>query len=189
MVTSLVLYIGFIALLATERIFELVLSRRNARRAFARGGVEVGQAHYRFMAVFHSLFLVACVAEPMLFSRPFPGALGWNALAFAVAAQALRYWAIMTLGDRWNVRVIVLPGAGPVIAGPYQWVRHPNYVAVAVEILFVPLIHGCWLTAVVFSLGNVGLMLVRIRAEEAALGSSYARAFAGTPRFIPGGRS
>ncbi|MDB4967275.1 MAG: hypothetical protein JWN44_2964 [Myxococcales bacterium] len=187
MVTSY--YLAFLVLLALERVGELALSRRNAQRAFARGAVEVGQRHYRVMALFHTLFLGACAAEALLRPRGgFPTALVWMAFAGALSAQALRYWAISTLGDRWNVRVIVLPGAAPVVAGPYRWVRHPNYVAVAMEMLFVPLIAGAWITALAFSLGNAALLLVRIRAEEAALGREYVEAFAGTPRFIPGGR-
>jgi methyltransferase len=179
-------YAVLLALLALERVGELWLSRRNARRAFTRGAVEVGQRHYRVMARFHTLFLVACALEARL--RPFPGALGWVALAAAVAAQALRYWAITTLGERWNVRIIVLPEALPVTEGPYRFIRHPNYVAVALELVAVPLIHGAWLTALVFSLGNALLMVVRIRAEENALGSRYAAAFAARPRFNPLGR-
>ncbi len=186
MVTSAVFYLGFLGLLGVERLGELALARRNATRAFAKGAVEVGQAHYRVMAAFHTLFLVACGAEVLLAPRAFPGALGAVALAASLAAQALRYWAITTLGDRWNVRIIVLPGAAPVVGGPYRWVRHPNYVAVALEMLFVPLIHGAWLTALAFSVGNGLLMLVRIRAEEAALGPAYAVHFASTPRFLPG---
>jgi methyltransferase len=182
-------YYAFLAFLALERVAELVLSRRNARRAFARGGVEVGQRHYRVMAIFHTLFLVACAVEPLALPHAYPPALGVVALAGAIAAQALRYWAIATLGERWNVRIIVLPGAAPVVAGPYRWVRHPNYVAVVAELLSVPLIHGAFVTAIAFSLGNALLLLVRIRAEEAALGPRYADAFAATPRFVPGGKS
>jgi methyltransferase len=179
-------YWAFLALIALERVGELVLSRRNARRAFARGGVEVGQGHYRVMVVFHTLFLAACAVEAG--QRAFPGALGWAALAGALAAQALRWWAIATLGERWNTRVIVLPGAAPVMAGPYRWVRHPNYIAVAAEMLCLPLVWGGWLTALAFSLGNALLLVIRIRAEEMALGDSYHQAFAATPRFIPGGK-
>jgi methyltransferase len=101
-------------------------------------------------------------------------------------AQGLRYWAIFTLGERWNVRILVLPNAAPVTRGPYRWVRHPNYVAVVMEILLVPLVHGAWLTAAAFTVANAVVLRIRIRAEEAALGPGYAAAFAGRPRFIPG---
>ena len=181
-------YLAFLLLLSAERVFELWLSRRNARAALARGGVEVGQGHYRVMAALHTAFLLSCALEVVLLRRPFPGALGWAALAVAVGAQALRYWAIATLGPRWNTRVIVIPEAPPVVAGPYRWVRHPNYVSVIAEIALVPLIHGAWLTALAFSIANAALLTVRIRAEERALGGAYAVAFAGRPRFIPGRR-
>ena len=182
------LYLALLVLLGAERIGELLLSRRNAARAFARGGVEVGQAHFRVMGALHTLFLFACGAEVMLLQRPFPGTLGWAALGGALLAQALRYWAVLTLGHRWNVRVIVVPGEPPITAGPYRFVRHPNYVAVALELLCVPLVHGAWLTALVFGLANLALLSVRIRAEETALGPTYAAAFANLPRFVPGGR-
>ena len=185
MVTRHALFFGFMALLAAERVLELVLSRRNAARAFAQGGRETGQGHYRVMVLFHTLFLVACVAEVWLLGRPFPGALGWAALAGALGAQALRYWAIWALGERWNSRIIVVPGAPPVTRGPYRFLRHPNYVAVVLELLCVPLIHGAWVTALVFTVGNALLLRVRIRAEEAALGSAWAQAFGDKPRFLP----
>lgn len=185
MPTSAVLYLIFLGLLGTERLFELALSRRNARRAFERGGREVGQAHYRVMAALHTLFLVSCAAEVVLLGRPFHPAVGLPALVLAVCAQALRYWAIHTLGDRWNVRIIFVPGAAPVTSGPYRYVRHPNYVAVILELAMVPLIHGAYLTAALFSAANAALLYVRIRAEEAALGQAYQDAFAGRPRFVP----
>jgi methyltransferase len=178
-------FLGYMGLLVAERLVELWLSKRNAARAFARGGVETGQAHYRVMVAFHTLFLVACVAEVFGLRRPFPEAWGWVALGGAVAAQGLRYWAIATLGDRWNSRIIVVPGLAPVTGGPYRLLRHPNYVAVVLELLTVPLIHGAWLTAAVFTVGNAALLFVRIRAEEQALGEVYAQSFEGRPRFIP----
>ncbi|AKF83843.1 isoprenylcysteine carboxyl methyltransferase [Myxococcus fulvus 124B02] len=178
-------FLGYMGALVLERLVELVLSKRNAAWAFARGGVETGQRHYRFMVVFHTLFLVACVAEVFLLHRPFPGVLGWMALGGALVAQGLRYWAISTLGSRWNSRIIVVPDLPPVEGGPYRFLRHPNYVAVVLELACVPLIHGAWWTAVCFSVGNLGLLFVRIRAEEAALGDVYAKAFSHRPRFLP----
>jgi methyltransferase len=187
MVTSVQAYLGLLVLVALERGVELVLSARNARLARARGGVETGQGHYPVMALFHALLLIACALEVVLLRRPFPGLLGWVALAVVVMAQALRYWAIATLGWRWNTRIVVVPGATPVTAGPYRWVRHPNYLAVIAEMLALPLVHGAWLTAVIFSLGNALILRVRIRAEEQALGVSWENAFVGRPRFVPGG--
>lgn len=108
-------------------------------------------------------------------------------MAAALGAQGLRYWAVITLGERWNVRVIVLANAPPPVAGgPYRYLRHPNYVAVAVEMACVPLIHGAWLTAVLFSTANAVVLAVRIRIEEAALGPLYLETFKNTRRFLPG---
>ena len=180
-------YLAFLALFGVERGAELVLSRRNARIALSRGGVEAGAEHFRWMAAVHALFLPACAAEVLLLGRPFPGAAGWAFAAAAIAAQALRWWAIASLGWRWNVRVIVVPSEPPVRRGPYRLLRHPNYVAVAVEMLCVPLVHGAWLTALVFSILDLLLLRVRIRVEEEALGRSWQQAFDGVPRFIPHG--
>jgi methyltransferase len=186
MVTSRTAYLALMVLLAVERLVELGVSRRNARRALERGAVEVGQRHFRVMASMHALFLVACPVEVFALGRAFPGALGWACLGGVALAQGLRYWAIFALGARWNVRILVLPNAPPITRGPYRFVRHPNYVAVVLEILLVPLVHGAWLTAAVFSAANAVVLRVRIRAEEAALGPGYAAAFASRPRFIPG---
>lgn len=180
-----VAWLVLLALLVVERVFELVLSRRNARIMTSRGAVEVGHAHFRVMAVVHALFLVACLAEPLFLDRPFQPALFALCLCLAALAQALRWWAIVTLGERWNVRILVLPDAPPVTAGPYRFLRHPNYLAVIVELAAVPLIHGAWLTALVFSLANVALLTVRIRAEERALGVPWQTAFADRPRLVP----
>jgi methyltransferase len=189
MVTSVTAYLVLIGLIVVERLCELVLANRNARKAFARGGKEVGQAHYRVMTVLHTAFLFACIGEVLWLERSFPGLVGWIALAGTLGAQLLRYWAISTLGERWNTRIIFIPGAQPVTTGPYRFVRHPNYIAVITEMVCIPLVHGAWLTALTFSVANAVLLYVRIRSEEAALGAEYQQAFADRPRFIPGGSS
>src|SRR3954464_3495293 len=117
------------------------------------------------MTIFHTAFLISCVAEPVLLNRDFPGVAGLVALIFALLAQSLRYWAISTLGERWNTRVIVMPGSQPITSGPYRFIKHPNYVAVVMELIAVPLVHGGWITALVFSIGNAALLVVRIREE------------------------
>jgi methyltransferase len=93
-------------------------------------------------------------------------------LALALGAQALRWWAINTLGDHWHTRVIVLPHVRPIRSGPYRYFIHPNYLAVIVEGLALPLIHSAWVTAAMFSLLNALLLDVRIRTEDAALATN-----------------
>jgi methyltransferase len=185
MVSSLELYWVFLALVGLERLGELYLSNRNAAWAFSQGAQEFGQGHYRFMTVFHTAFLVSCALEPLVLSRSFVAPFGYLFLFLALAAQALRYWAITTLGSRWNTRVIVLPTFEPVKGGPYRFVRHPNYVAVILELAVLPLIHGAYLTAILFTVGNALLLRVRINVEEAALGSLYTAHFKEKSRFIP----
>ena len=90
-------------------------------------------------------------------------------LVLVVTSQALRWWCIATLGPRWNTRVIVVPGLAAVSTGPYRWFRHPNYVAVVVEGLALPLVHAAWVTALVFTVADAALLRVRLRAENAAL--------------------
>jgi len=168
--TSAVAYLGLLALVACQRIAELRLSRGNAGKAFARGGIEHGRGHFPAMAVLHATFLCSCALEVVVLRRPFPGALGWIALAVFLLAQGLRYWAIASLGDRWNVRVIVVPGEPRIVRGPYRFLRHPNYLAVAMEMIALPLVHGAYLTAIVFSTLNAAVLRLRIRVEESALG-------------------
>lgn len=184
---SVALYLGLLGLLGCERGAELLVSRRNARLSFAAGGVETGRRAYAPMVVVHALFPLACAAEVLFLGRPFPGAAGLLALAVALFAQALRWWAIATLGRRWSTRIIVVPGTSPVTGGPYRFLRHPNYLAVVLEMASVPLTHGAWLTALVFSALNAALLSVRIPAEERALGRPYAEAFEGRSRLLPGG--
>ena len=90
-------------------------------------------------------------------------------LALFVGGQALRYWAILSLGGRWTTRVMVLRGAPLVERGPYKHVRHPNYLAVALEMLSAPLIFGASFTALAFTLLNAAMLWVRIRTEASAL--------------------
>ncbi len=175
---------AYLAILIAERLYELWLSRRNAARALARGGVEVGQEHYRAMLLFHALFFVACALE----AGPFEPVLFFSFLPIALGAMALRYWAIRTLGERWNTRVIVVLGEAPVTSGPYRDMKHPNYLAVCLEMFSVPMLGGAWITALVFSIGNALLLRVRIRAEERALGPHWRQAFAGRRRMLPGAR-
>ncbi|KOU10782.1 membrane protein [Streptomyces sp. NRRL F-4711] len=162
-------YVILLLAVAAERVAELVVARRNAAWTLARAGVEHGRGHYPVMVALHTGLLVCCLLEPLLADRPFLPALGWPALALALLAQALRWWCIATLGPYWNTRVIVVPGARLVGAGPYRFLRHPNYVAVVVEVATLPLVHSAWLTATVFTAANAMLLTVRLRCENTAL--------------------
>lgn len=162
-------YLILLALVALERCFELALSIRNRRRALAAGGIEVGRSHYPWMVVVHTLFLASCAVELVALARPFRALLALVMCTALAASMALRYWAIATLGERWNTRVVVIPGAPAIAAGPYRFLRHPNYVAVVIEMFALPLVHGAWITAIVFSALNAAVLFVRIRVEEAAL--------------------
>lgn len=187
-VDSRLAFVVLVALVALERLVELSLSRRNAARALARGGVEAEpRAFYALMVVAHTLFLVAGPLEVYLARRPFRPALAAAMTLLVAGAMALRYWAVRALGDRWNTRVIVVPGEAAVATGPYRYLRHPNYLAVVVEAFALPLVHGAWVTAAAASCGNALLLAVRIRREERALAaaSDYLARLGDRARLLP----
>lgn len=169
MVTSVACYLALLVATAIERLVEVRVSLRNAAWSFARGGTEHGQGHYPFMVVLHTGFLLGCAAEVVLLDRPFLPLLGGTMLAVALACQVLRWWCITSLGPRWNTRVIIVPDLPRVTRGPYRWLSHPNYVAVVLEGIALPLIHTAWITALTFTLLNAALLTVRIRTENEAL--------------------
>ena len=165
-------YVLLVGLVALERLAELVVSRRNLAWSLARGGSEHGKGHYPVMVVLHTALLVGAVVEVAVAERPFLPALGWPMLALVIASQALRWWCIHTLGPRWNTRIVVVPGWPLVHRGPYRVLPHPNYVAVVLEGAALPLVHTAWVTALVFTVLNLPLLAVRIRAEEAAMAAA-----------------
>ncbi|MEF2976957.1 isoprenylcysteine carboxyl methyltransferase family protein [Subtercola sp. YIM 133946] len=160
-----------------ERFVELGVSAKNAAWAFRHGGVEFGRGHFPFMVTLHTAMLVACLAEVFLLQRPFTPWLGYTMLVVALACQALRWWCIASLGRRWNTRVIVVPGLPLVRRGPYRLLDHPNYVAVIAEGIALPLVYNAWITAAVFTVVNLVLLLrFRIPVEEKALAFGVAQA-------------
>jgi methyltransferase len=167
--TGLTAFTVLVALVAVERLAELMVSTRNAAWSLERGGREAGRGHYPVMVALHSGFLVAMLVEAWVRRPDVPPALAWTMLALVVGSQALRWWCIATLGRRWNTRVIIVPGLPPVSSGPYRFLSHPNYVAVVVEGIALPLVHAAWITALVFTVANAALLAVRIRVENAAL--------------------
>lgn len=185
--SSQVLYTMLIALLALERTYELGLSRQNAQWARRRGGVEYGRAHLGWMKLLHIAWFVGCIIEVWYADRPFVPWLAGLCFSLLVLAQALRYWAVRTLGRRWNIAVIVLPGVAVEHSGPYRWLRHPNYLAVVVEGFAVPMIHCAYVTALVFTVLDAWLLRHRIRCEEEALSrhGEFAERLGDRPRLLP----
>jgi methyltransferase len=165
---NVVLLVAGVVLVAVQRLLELALSRRNERRLLARGAVERGSGHYPVMVAVHTLWLASTLVEGLVRGPEIPA--WWPVpLAAFLLVQPLRYWAILSLEENWNTRVLVVPGGKLVRSGPYRYFPHPNYVVVAVEILTFPLIFGAWITAIVFSLLNAALLYVRIKTENRAL--------------------
>jgi methyltransferase len=121
------------------------------------------------MAALHGAFLASCAAEVVLLERPFVPAIAAVAGAALLCTMALRYWAVSSLGERWNARVLVEPGVPAVTSGPYRHLRHPNYLAVVVELAALPMLHTAWLTAVIFTVVDAWMLRVRIAVEERAL--------------------
>ncbi len=163
-----------VLILATgvERLWEMVVSTKNAKKAFAEGGVEYGKRHFPAMVALHTGLLLGALAEVWLLGREFPGVFGWVMLAIALLCQVGRYVIIHTLGDQWNTRVIVVPGRKRVTSGIYSraWLRHPNYWVVAIEGIALPLVFGAWMTALAFTVLNAILLLgFRIPTENRAL--------------------
>jgi len=167
--TSLMAFTVVVLLVALERLAEMVAPRRNAAWSFARGGVEHGRGHFPVMVLLHAALLVGMLIEAWWRRPDVPPALAWSMLVVALVCQIGRWWCIASLGRHWNTRVIVVPGEPPVTRGPYRVLSHPNYVVVVVEGIALPLVHGCWITAVVFAVLNAALLRVRIRVEEDAL--------------------
>jgi methyltransferase len=152
-----------LTLVTLQRLGELVLARANTSKLLARGAREIAAGHYPMLVAMHAAWLVS------LWVWGLDQAVDPFALAIFIVLQGLRVWVIATLGARWTTRIIVLPDQPLVAAGPYRYLSHPNYVVVASEIAVLPLaLHLPWI-ALIFTVLNAVMMLIRIRAEGRAL--------------------
>lgn len=182
MSTSQWAFVGLVVVVALARLLELSVARRHLAWARERGGVERGAGHYPVMVALHLALLVGAPLEVWLADRPLVPVLAVAMLVLLVAAHVLRWWCIRSLGPQWNTRVVVVPGLTLVTRGPYRFLRHPNYVAVVAEGVALPLVHGAWVTATLFTVANLLLLTWRVRVEEAALAELAAPAPGGSPR-------
>jgi methyltransferase len=160
-----ILNVVILALVTAERIAELFLSRRNTERLLARGAREHAPGHYPLIVAVH----VAWLAALWWLAPKQPIAVVWLGLYLLV--ELGRAWALMTLGQRWTTRIIVLPGEPLVRSGPYRFVNHPNYWVVIAEIAILPLAFGLWRVALLFTVLNAAVLAIRVREENRALKS------------------
>jgi methyltransferase len=164
----------YLVVLALQRGIELRHAASNERRLAEAGAVQHGDAHYPWIVLLHVLYPVSLIVEIVgLGAHPDHLWPGW--LTVWLLAQALRYWAVVSLGERWTARIWVLPGAPLVRRGPYRWLAHPNYAAVITEFVAAPMMFGAWRTAVLVSALNAWALAVRIRTERRALATAAPR--------------
>lgn len=152
-----------LAYLTVQRVAELWWATQNERRLFRSGGVEYGRSHLALIVLLHAAWMTGLWA--LAYDRPVQPIF----LALFVVIQIARYWVLATLGRRWTIRVIVVPGEKLVDAGPYRFLRHPNYAVVIGEFAVVPLALGLPLYALIFSVLNAAVLAIRIPAEDGAL--------------------
>lgn len=185
---SVIAYLALLLAVAILRIYELRISRRHQAEMAARGASKVADPRFRWMVLLHTGVLLGSAAEVILLRRPFYPVFAAACFIIFLAANAVRWWVIRTLGDHWNVQVMDSTSLGVVTSGPFRYVRHPNYAAVFVELLVLPLIHCAWITAVVGSAAHMVVLSQRLATEEQVLSSDahYREAMSGKPRFLPG---
>lgn len=176
----------FFSLIIIQRISELAIAKRNEKWMIDRGGIEHGSEHYPYIVALHSFFLLSLLCEVMVFQREI-SALWYLLIPLLIITQMIRYWALMSLGPYWNTKIIIVPNDIVISKGPYQYLKHPNYIIVAVEILILPLLFQAYATALLFTLLNIVIMTVRIPTEEKALQkhTNYQEAFNSKSRFVP----
>jgi methyltransferase len=182
---SFLFFLGILAAVGSARLGELVLSRRHAKQVEAWGAAVEAERIFPAMVLVHTIPFWMSPLEVVICRRPFVPWLAGASGAALLAAFALRIWVLCSLGTAWNVR-LVRPST-VVRSGPYAFVRHPNYVAVIVELFFLPLVHTAAITAGAVSALNAFVLVRRVRAEEAMLSSiaGYAEAMGNKPRFLP----
>jgi methyltransferase len=162
-VTALWPHIAILGFVTAQRLIELPIARANTARLLSAGGREVAPGHYPLIVALHAAWLIS---------------LWWFALGRPISIPLLilfglvelaRVWVLRTLGPRWTTRIIVVPGERLVARGPYRFISHPNYAVVVAELALLPMVFGLWQIAVIFSLLNLVILSIRIRAENDAL--------------------
>jgi methyltransferase len=180
------MFYAFFLFIVGQRLVELFIARRNEKWMKGQGALEFGKEHYRYIVCMHSLFFLSLLMEVFLLGNqlsPF-----WKVLFLIfITTQIIRIWALTSLGKYWNTKIIVLPNANIIRRGPYRFIKHPNYIIVAIELVVIPLLFDAYITAALFTLLNILVLSIRIPAEEKALKqlTEYEIDFDRCNRFIP----
>ena len=185
---SVILFLALLLAVAAMRIFELRISKKHQQEMTTRGASKIKDPNFRWMAIFHAMVLIGAAAEVVFLHRPFVPVLAFPMIALFVFANMVRWWVIRTLGEHWNVQVMDSTRLGVITTGPFRYVRHPNYAAVFVEMIALPLIHTAWITAMAGAVAHIIVLALRLSTEERVLFANpdYAAAMSSKPRFLPG---
>jgi methyltransferase len=185
---SVIAFLALLVAVALLRLVELRISKRHQRDMVGRGATKVDEPRFRWMVALHTAVLIGSAVEVVFLHRPFIPALAAAMFVIFLAANAVRWWVIRTLGDHWNVQIVDSTRLGVVTSGPFRFVRHPNYAAVFAEMMALPLIHTAWITALVGTVAHIVVLSQRLSTEEQVLfaNADYRAAMSGKPRFLPG---
>jgi methyltransferase len=185
---SVIAFLALLVAVAALRLVELRISKQHQREMLGRGAAKVDEPRFRWMVALHTLVLIGAAVEVVFLHRPFIPILAAVMFVIFLAANAVRWWVIRTLGEHWNVQVVDSTRLGVVTSGPFRFVRHPNYAAVFAEMIALPLIHTAWITALVGTVAHIVVLSQRLSTEERVLFANpdYRAAMAGKPRFLPG---
>jgi methyltransferase len=153
----------FIAFFILQRLSELFIARRNEKWLLSQGAIQYGQSHYSSMIALHTLFIISIIAEYVFRVAP---QIDWLVLVLFILVLSFKFWALSSLGKYWNTKIYRIPGVYPVKKGPYKVLKHPNYMEVVCEIAIIPLVFHLYYTAIIFSVLNSIMLVVRIRTEN-----------------------
>ncbi|WP_174733948.1 isoprenylcysteine carboxyl methyltransferase family protein [Mesobacillus harenae] len=179
-------FILFISFIILQRITELIIARKNEAWMKNRGALEFGRGHYRVMVLIHTSFFMVYIFEVVTLNKELSS--WWPLLLpLFLLTQGARVWALTSLGKFWNTKIIVLPNAEVVAKGPYRFIKHPNYVIVALEFIIIPFMFKAYITAITFSILNLMILSIRIPEEERALKTltEYEKTFNNNSSFFP----
>ena len=165
----MILFFIILAVVIFQRLTELIIAKRNEKYLLSIGGKEFGASHYKYIVLMHTLFFVSLITEYFLHGAKELHLLNGLFLVTFTSLQVTRIWVLKSLGKFWNTKIIVVPGAELIRKGPYKFLKHPNYVVVALELFTLPMIFDLYYTAIIFSVLNFLMLRVRINEENNAL--------------------